>query len=319
MRVLMTGGTGFFGRSILRYWAEIGNLNHPETVSIISRNPQKFLTEYPEFSCIPWLTFHHCNILDPQTFPKNDKYTHILHAATESTVGPQLSPLERYCQISEGTKNILEYAVINEIQRFLLTSSGGVYGPQPEAMEKIPETYSGELSTLNAKNAYSMGKRTAEHLCALYRDRYGIDFVIARCFAFVGYDLPMDAHFAIGNFIRDAFREENIMVNSDGSPIRSYMDQLDLAIWLNKLLEYGEPAEVYNVGSDIPISILDLAHLVRDVLAPSKKIVVGNNTELPNLRNRYVPSIEKAKKKLGLKLDISLAESLRRISISNTL
>ena len=317
MRILVTGGTGFFGRSILRYWTQIENLNHPEAVSIISRNPQKFITEYPEFSCIPWLSFHHGNILDPQTFPSNPKFTHILHAATESTAGPQLSPLERYLEITEGTKQVLKYAVKINIQKLLLTSSGGIYGPQPDDMEKILETYSGELSTLNAQNAYSMGKRTAEHLCALYRDRYGIDFVIARCFAFVGYDLPMDAHFAIGNFIRDAFREESITINGDGSPIRSYMDQLDLAIWLSKLLEYGEPGEVYNVGSDIPISIYDLAYLVRDSLAPSKSVHVQGNLKLNGQRNRYIPSIDKATNSLGLRLNISLAESLRKIGNSS--
>ena len=317
MRIFITGGTGFFGRALLRYWTEGDNQNYPEVACILTRNPQKFLVEYPEFNNISWLSFHSGDICYPQTFPDNKKFTHILHAATESTIGPQLSPLERYCQIAEGTKNLLEYAVMNGIQRFLLTSSGGVYGPQPKFLEKRPETYCGELDTMNAHNAYSIGKRSAEHLCALYRDRYRIDFVIARCFAFVGRDLPTDAHFAIGNFIRDAFCKENITVNGDGSPIRSYMDQLDLAIWLNRLLECGEPGEVYNVGSDIPISILDLAHLVRDMLAPSREIVVEKNIKLPDLRNRYVPSIEKAKNKLGLRLNISLAESLRHIS--NTL
>jgi len=317
MRIFITGGTGFFGRALLRYWTEGDNQNYPEVACILTRNPQKFLVEYPEFNNISWLSFHSGDICYPQTFPKNDRYTHILHAATDSTVGLQLSPLERYHQIAEGTKNLLEYASMNEIQRFLLTSSGGIYGPQPDDMEKIPETYSGELSTLNAQNAYSMGKRTAEHLCALYRDRYGIDFVIARCFAFVGCDLPMDAHFAIGNFIRDAFREERITVNGDGSPIRSYMDQLDLAIWLSKLLEYGEPGEVYNVGSDIPISIYDLAYLVRDSLAPSKSVHVQGNLKLNGQRNRYIPSIDKATNSLGLRLNISLAESLRKIGNSS--
>jgi dTDP-glucose 4,6-dehydratase len=317
MRIFITGGTGFFGRALLRYWTEGDNHNYPEVACILTRNPQKFLVEYPEFNNISWLSFHSGDICYPQTFPKNDRYTHILHAATDSTVGLQLSPLERYHQIAEGTKNLLEYASMNEIKRFLLTSSGGIYGPQPDDMEKIPETYSGELSTLNAQNAYSMGKRTAEHLCALYRDRYGIDFVIARCFAFVGYDLPMDAHFAIGNFIRDAFREESITVNGDGSPIRSYMDQLDLAIWLSKLLEYGEPGEVYNVGSDIPISIYDLAYLVRDSLAPSKSVHVQGNLKLNGQRNRYIPSIDKATNSLGLRLNISLAESLKKIGNSS--
>lgn len=313
MRIFITGGTGFFGRALLRYWTEGDNQNYPEVACILTRNPQRFLVEYPEFNNISWLSFHSGDICYPRTFPKNKEFTHILHAATESTIGPQLTPIERYSQIVEGTKNLLEYAVLNEVQRFLLTSSGGVYGSQPISLEKIPETYCGELDILNAHNAYSIGKRSAEHLCALYRDRYGIDFVIARCFAFVGRDLPTDAHFAIGNFIRDAKCESCIKVTSDGSSIRSYMDQHDLAEWLSVLLEHGVAGEVYNVGSDIPISILDLAHLVRDILSPAKEVSVERNSKLTNSRNRYIPSIEKATYKLGLRLNISLADSLRQI------
>ena len=311
MRIFITGGTGFFGRALLRYWTEGDNQNYPEVACILTRNPHKFLVEYPEFNNISWLSFHSGDICYPQTFPKNDRYTHILHAATDSTVGLQLSPLERYHQIAEGTKNLLEYASMNEIQRFLLTSSGGIYGPQPDDMEKIPETYSGELSTLNAQNAYSMGKRTAEHLCALYRDRYGIDYIVARCFAFIGRDLPLNAHFAIGNFIRDALHRSEINIHGDGSTVRSYMDQRDLACWLLTTLRQGIPGQAYNVGSDDALTIEQLAHLVRDVLSPNKPVIIKSSKNEEGLRHRYVPSIDKAKIELGLGLSYTLKDSIR--------
>ena len=159
-------------------------------------------------------------------------FTHVLHAAADSTLGPQRSPLQRYDQIVDGTRNLLDFAVACGVQRFLLTSSGGVYGPQPEDMAKIPEDWLGMPDPLNPANAYGVGKRAAEHLCALYHATHGIDTVIARCFAFVGEDLPLDVHFAIGNFIRDALWAEEIIVGGDGTPLRSYLDQRDLAQWL---------------------------------------------------------------------------------------
>jgi dTDP-glucose 4,6-dehydratase len=205
----------------------------------------------------------------------------------------------------------LELAVATGAKRFLLTSSGGVYGPQPQEMDCMPETYLGMPDPLVPQNAYSVAKRGAEHLCALYEERYGIQTVVARCFAFVGRDLPLDVHFAIGNFIRDALTASQITVSGDGSPLRSYMDQRDLAEWLMVLLEKGQAGQAYNVGSDAAISIGELAYLVRDTLAPGKPVHISGKTIHQSFRNRYVPCITKAKSELGLNLKYSLQESIR--------
>jgi UDP-glucuronate decarboxylase len=134
--------------------------------------------------------------------------------------------------------------------------------------------------------------------------------VIARCFAFVGHDLPKDAHFAIGNFISDALHKDFISVTGDGSQIRSYLNQKDLAIWLMILLEKGKEGLVYNVGSDESISILELAYLVRDTLSPGKSVIFQKEKNAHQGRNIYVPDITKAKHDLNLKVSISLQESL---------
>jgi len=131
-RIFITGGTGFFGRSLLRYLIET-NCDQIDRfkLTLLTRSPQSFLNLYPEFKDIKWINFHEGNILDPQSFPKSQSFTHILHAAADSTYGSQLSPLDRYNQILDGTRNLLDYAVQHQIPRFLLTSSGAVYGSQP--------------------------------------------------------------------------------------------------------------------------------------------------------------------------------------------
>jgi len=123
-------------------------------------------------------------------------------------------------------------------------------------------------------------------------------------------DLPLDAHFAIGNFVRDALWGEEIVVKGDGSPLRTYLDQNDLADWLMTLLEKGRPGEAYNVGSDEVISIADLAYLVRDLIAPEKPVRILGKPDPAQARNRYVPDIRKARGELGLGVTISLAESI---------
>lgn len=313
MNVLLTGGTGFFGRALLRHWlARAQSGEQVPKVTVLSRSPHSFLAQYPEFEGLAWLKLYQGDVLNPASLPAYEGFTHLLHGAADSTAGPRLSPLQRYDQIVDGTRHLLDYAAAQGIRRFLLTSSGGVYGPQPADVQTIGECYNGMPDPLEAGHAYSVAKRCAEHLCALYRQQYGIEVVIARCFAFVGRDLPLDVHFAIGNFIRDALHAPVITVNGDGTPVRSYMDQRDLAQWLEVLLRHGQAGEAYNVGSDVAITIGELAHLVRDILAPHKAVsIAARAVGDASFRNRYVPSIEKARNQLGLYLQHSLREAIQ--------
>lgn len=311
--IFLTGGTGFFGRSLLRTsLAEAVRAGSVARVTVLSRDPSSFLLRYPEFQQFPWLSFHTGDICDPSSLPWGAHFTQVLHVAADSVPGTRLTPLARYQQVVEGTRNILELAAAAGARRFLLTSSGGVYGPQPPDLAALAEDWPGSPDLRNPANAYSLGKRAAEHLCALYQDAYGLEVVIARCFAFVGRDLPLDAHFAIGNFIRDALRRDAIEVAGDGSPLRTYLDQDDLAHWLLTLLAEGRPGEVYNVGSDEVVTIAELAHLVRDLLAPDKPVRVRGQPQDASGRNRYVPDIRKARAELGLGVTIPLAEAIRR-------
>lgn len=312
--LLITGGTGFFGRSILRSLIKSASKDkNGPTIKVLSRSPETFLRKYPEFDGYKWLNFLKGNVLDFESLPYGEKFTHIIHAATDSTFGSLLDPLTRYKQIVDGTENMLKYAVKVGASRYLLTSSGGVYGQQPYNLEKIPESYLGMADPLRFDSAYSVGKRAAEHLCVLYQDKYGIETVIARCFAFVGQDLPLNAHFAIGNFIRDAIREDAITVTGDGTAVRSYLDQLDLADWLITLLVKGENGQAYNVGSDVPISIGELAHLVRDLLSPGKPIRFLGIEKDNGIRSRYVPDISRVRNELGLDVTISLKHAIQGV------
>ena len=298
MHLFVTGGTGFFGKALLRYW----QIN-PKTISFfkkitfISRNPDDFKLRYAGLLSGLNINFHKGDIMSPASLPVGQSFSHILHAATDSTTGPQMVPLERYLQIVKGTQNILDFAVQNNIEKFLLTSSGGVYGPQPQDMPKIPESYCGLPDPLNVNSAYGVGKRSAEHLCNLYAERYGFDFVIARCFAFVGEDLPLDVHFAIGNFLRNVLNEEDIVIQGDGTAIRSYMDQRDLSQWLSTLMLSATKSKVYNVGSEESISIKELALLVRRVTNARSQIKILGKPSIGAAahRNQYIPDISRAK------------------------
>ncbi|MFM7640017.1 MAG: NAD-dependent epimerase/dehydratase family protein [Cyanobium sp.] len=321
MKLLLTGGTGFFGKALLRHLANaeptsfdvrLDNADLPgASIMLLSRDPARFQSTHPEFNELPGLCFHRGDIQDRDSLPWEHSFTHVMHAATDSTFGPQLTPLKRYHQIHQGTINILDLAVATGARRFLLTSSGGIYGPQPPELEAFPEDWPGAPPLSQPATAYSQAKRAAEHLCALYREAHGLETVIARCFAFVGPDLPLDVHFAIGNFIRDALTNEAITVAGDGTPLRTYLDQRDLAHWLWTLLLEGRDGDTYNVGSDQVVSIAELAHLVRDLLAPEKPVRILGSPQPAAARNRYVPDISKSQRLHGLKVSVPLGEAIR--------
>lgn len=310
-QLLLTGGTGFFGRALLRHHLALRQ-EACMGVVLLSREPERFQAAYPELTACPGLTFHKGDIQNRSSLPWGHSFTHVLHAATDSTIGPSLSPLHRYNQIVDGTRNILDLAVATGARRFLFTSSGAIYGPQPADLAAIPENWPGSPPLTEASTAYGQAKRAAEHLCALYGAQYGLETVVARCFAFVGSYLPLDVHFAIGNFIGDALHAKAITVAGDGTPIRTYLDQTDLAHWLFTLLEHGRPGQAYNVGSNEVISIANLAHLVRDLLAPDKSVRILGKADSAAARNRYVPDINKVQQQMGLSVTISLAEAIRR-------
>jgi dTDP-glucose 4,6-dehydratase len=197
------------------------------------------------------------------------------------------------------------------VRALLLTSSGAVYGPQPPDLERVPEEYAGAPLPNDPTAGYAHGKRAAEFLCSVAGEA-GLQVKIARCFAFVGPLLPLDANFAIGNFIRDAEKAEHIGVTGDGTPRRSYLYAADLAIWLWTILLKGQAGRPYNVGSDADLSIADLARLVAAVLAPDVPIYVAEQAAADAPPSRYVPSTDRAAQELNLHSWVDLADAVRR-------
>ncbi len=314
MHILVTGGTGFFGKALLRYWAarmpvELENFR----ITLISRSPREFSRNNSEFLEKLNVQIIFGDIQKPNSL-RLDDYTHILHAAADSTRGLSLSPMQRYMQIAEGTRNVLDLAVKCRSSRFLMISSGGVYGPSDQYTDGIPEDYNGIPDPLEPENAYSLAKRQAEHLCALYKKEYNRDFVVARCFSFIGEDLPLNAHFAIGNFINDLIECKNITIKGDGSQVRSYMDQRDLARWLTVLMFKGETGCAYNVGSPDAITLKELAEKIANIdeCIKSKVVILNSRTHGQSAnRDYYVPNVTRAKRELGLECEVELTDSIR--------
>lgn len=311
-RLFITGGTGFFGCWLLESFCSINRelaLNAEATV--LTRNPDRFLAKAPHLAGDASVHLLTGDVRDFE-FPAGE-FPFVIHAATEASARQAAeAPLEMLSTILQGTERTLQFAATHGTKRFLLTSSGAVYGRQPSAITHLPESYAGAPDPLEPANVYAEGKRAAELMCALYQKATGMECVIARCWAFCGAHLPLDAHFAIGNFIGDVLCGKTISIQGDGTPRRSYLYGADLVIWLWTML-FRAPALVpINVGSEEDVSILELAEKVAEVLDPAIQVQVARKPEPGAAPARYVPAAGRAKELLGLRQIVSLEEAIRR-------
>ena len=293
INIFITGGTGFFGKSILAYLKQ-GNFSEI-SLTILSRNPEKFLKKNPEFRNMPKINFEMGDVRNFSFPPK--KFDYIIHGAAPSHSLPQG---EMRDIIVNGTKRVIDFAKIQNIKKMLFISSGAVYGNMQNAttfkenMQCFPTT------------EYAIGKYDAEKMCIESQ----IPVVIARCFAFVGQYLDFDSHIAIGNFISNCLKNIPIEITGTGTPLRSYLYADDLVEWLFTILFKGCCGEIYNVGSDKPISIRQLAELTGQTLNSKFPPILHHGSDTRQASSNYIPNIEKCKIQLGLSVKTSLQDAI---------
>ncbi len=309
-RLFLTGGTGFFGLWLVECALHVRKtLGLDLEITLLSRDPDKALTRRPGWRGQPGLTWLRGDVRN-FTLPEG-RFTHVLHAATDTSPEDQKDAAALLDIIVGGTRRVMEMAHRSGAQRVLFVSSGAVYGRNNSRLP-ITEGSTCTLDSMSGGVSYAFGKHFAEHLGHVAAAQSGIDFIVGRCFAFVGPGLPMNGHFAIGNFIHDALSASEIVVRGDGTPVRSYLYAADLCTWLYTLLIRAPSGRVYNVGSEQTLTIAELAHFVRDKLSPGKpvRILTPPQDGLP--LDFYAPDTRRAQRELGLAVQTPLETAIRR-------
>jgi dTDP-glucose 4,6-dehydratase len=312
-RLFITGGTGFFGCWLLESFAWANDkLDLNASVLVLTRDYDAFQKNAPHLAANPAIQFHIGDVRN-FNFPEGE-FSHIIHAAATSAVATfhNEDPLVKFDTVVEGTRHTLDFAAQCHAKKFLMTSSGAVYGKQPFDMTHISEDYCGAPDTTDPNSAWGESKRAAEFLCTYYSRKYGIETKIARCFSFVGPYLPLDIHYAIGNFIRDGLNGGPIQVNGDGTPYRSYLYAADLAIWLWTILFKGESCYPYNVGSEEDITIAELADTVAQCFQKPIAVKVAKMPEPGKPAERYIPSTKRVREQFYLRQTIDLRDGIKR-------
>lgn len=308
--ILLTGGTGFIGMWLLETFlrAECA-LRLRARVTVLTRSPESFQAKAPHLGQAPSIRLYRGDVVSPEI--QDASFTHIIHAAADAR--RSAAPGDAFLQfdtIAGGTRQILSTCLTAQTKALLYISSGAVYGRMPATDCEFHEGYSGAPATDDPQSAYGQAKRAAEFFCTVTGERTSTPVKIARCFTFLGPHLPLDGSFAAGNFMADALRQCPIRVSGDGSTVRSYLYAADLAAWLWSILLDSRAHGIYNVGSDQPVTIRDLAGAVASAVHPALRV------ECARLRtstvSRYVPSIEKARRELGLDVWTPLPDALSR-------
>ena len=237
----------------------------------------------------------------------------MIHGAVyQPPAGQPTSQVSLVDEMLEGTRRVLDFCAVADVCKMLLISTGAVYGPVPEGMEKIPEDFSASYDPADGSHVYHHVRRMMESLTVLHAKEKGFETKIARCFSFIGPYLPLDGRFAASDFIQDALSGKCITVKGNGKSVRTYQYMADMALWLWRILFRGKDCTPYNVGSDRPVTIKQLAEIISKAWNPPPPISILWNDNSGVAQNYYVPDTEKAKLELCLPLEIPLADAVSK-------
>jgi len=308
-RVLLTGVTGFVGTWLLDALAfarSAGDANINAVLGV--RDKARFGRRFPHLVDAPWIEVVESDIR--QIVLPRCELDFFIHAA--STVDPQiltLDPAGTQSMVIAGTARVVEASAHCGARRGLIMSSGSIYGRDVEIARALNETEGSFADPFAANRVLAEAKRAAEAIAAAIAAKSGTEVIVARGFGMSGPWLPLSANFALGNFVRDALSGGPIVVQGDGSAIRSYLYGADVAAWLWTLLVNGKPATAYNVGSDVPISIRELADLVSlQTGAPVQQLTTNQQSS----SDYFVPATDRARS-LGLQSRVPIDEAIARM------
>jgi len=240
--LLLTGATGYIGTSILKtihFFNE--RSSSPLQVWAVSRNPQLFLSQNPSFKGQTWLHWITVDLSKSPLPSLTEKIDMVLHAAGSDQGDAKALDAANFLvtqNLLAGLQAASAKNASGSLARFVFLSSGAA----------------------NGFSDYGKAKRNAELL--IERSPLWKCSCIARIYGLYGGDLSFHRHYAITQFLQRARAGEQIIIEGDGSPERSYLYITDLVVWLFRMLNYAEPAKIYDVGSNQGIKLRELASLV---------------------------------------------------------
>jgi dTDP-glucose 4,6-dehydratase len=302
--ILIYGGTGFIGT-----WLTAALLHADQQFNlklkskVITRNQSKAISKFGIHKSN--IQFHQHDLALKEL--KNNLTADIVFIASTPTNASTGSLNTR--DLVQASINVVSQATRIRSRNLgkpliIHLSSGAVFGKQ--SMDYL---FRNELDAVDedSEEPYCQAKLIIENgLMSAYTQGL-IDYQTPRLFAFLGPGLPLNSHFAIGNFVSDGIQNRKIVVKGNPMTRRSYLYPTDLIEILFRSLQLKEPVSL-NIGSDTGITIADLADKV-STLTSNLGVDFLNPDSKPS---NYVPSTINLKKHIAKKSYIDLDNSLEK-------
>lgn len=315
-RVLVTGGAGFIGSHLVRLLVDRGDA--VTVVDDLSTGRRENLDSRASFV--------HADVRDALVGPlANETFDQIYHLA--AVVGVKLvvdDPLNAI-EVNVGrTSDVLRFALTAGPNatpaKVLLTSSSEVYGKGTASPFSEDDNVVYGPTTVS-RWCYGCSKAIDEYLSLAYHRQHGLPAVVVRLFNTVGPGQVGDYGMVLPRFVKAALEARPIEVYGDGAQTRCFCDVRDVVQAFPALLDHPEaPGRVFNVGSDQPISIRDLAMTVVRTLASvsSVRLVPYADAYAPgfeDLRDRR-PDLGRIRSAIGWQSRVPLDRTIRDIAAS---
>lgn len=308
--VAVTGSGGLIGMYLMYALDEV-NRAHGLGMQLIAlcRNPESTRARLSGIENLICLEY---DATLPLKVPFKADY--ILHAASNAhPLAFSADPVGTMQANIFGTMNLLEHIRATG-GRFILFSTGEIYGERPELTEGFDESTFGSVNPMAARACYPESKRAAETLCAAYAQQYGVDALAARLTYTYGATITDKNSRADAQFLRKALAGEDIVLKSTGSQVRSYCYAPDAASALITLMLRGEASNAYNIANpDCTVSIRDYAGTLAELAGVQLVFDLPPESESRGYSavTRAVLRVEKLMS-LGWKAEYSLKEGLGR-------
>ena len=197
---------------------------------------------------------------------------YIVHAASPaSPLIMQNQPVETIAANTLGTYNTLMLAKEKQAEGYMFISSREIYGQPNDDQEFFYENTYGFVDQLNPRSCYSEGKKAAETMCVCFKEEYGLDVKIARLAHTYGPGMSIYDGRVQADFLKNVFFQEDIVLKSEGTAIRTYTYIGDAIEALFRILLNANDM-VYNIGNEEgKVSIRQLAEIMVDIY-PERKL-----------------------------------------------